>query len=830
MQRHFFLFSLLLAFQFAWITPALADLDVSCEPGLNLGTFPELLTHLAGLMAKTREGRATEIVRGYMPQLDAAHMAKLTETTKKFGMASNISGLTSKGDLLGIDLTVEGSYRNVIQGLIEVQQQFPNSLIWVREKLEAGTSNQTPETPSLEQLIGALAHRMSADHTVRASETVRGQIEGINASRLAAIKDVAKKFKMEIDLGGLNVVDGLIGMDIRVSGPIATVIQGLVELQAEFARPLEWLQLQSPIPPALASPVPQAEQQPAVDLDALVPTVLATTPVPSITPVPAVAPSTNSPAVKSNQGTTIKSSEQIISELAQSWYSEIRTGQFIIEASPIVMDALQAATNSRRKSFEVVEIKTMADVVTALQSDLWKEDTPYVIYVGNNPRYIVLDTEWRDLVLSDAGSLSTIVEGTQRPIVPGPSRIDRDPNVPIVQMAEWCALHKYTELIPPQAQALSMARPIGLITRYGKVAFVVVYGRYAADNDPAQVLERIEKVAKAPISPAMEGQLHSIKNGYWKRNFPMQDLTATGNQHGIELLADLSARQRIGTLLPRHQRQLADSQQDRLLLIPVADLKHSPRVNGVARARGRTKVQPQAAAPSGPVPSAAATAIAIAAAEPESTTPQLDGENAPFPGDRDTAEVFTGKLRFPGLKGQVLEAFVQRLVLELPWTVPDDNSKQSNIFKGLVSMPELRKIFFVTFNYSHTRDKEGIVDLLAISEATPKEQKAYFKKVAAHHELSGGTYEILDGSGIVIGGRIYHQVQIHGSIVAKLIMKHQLTKEEILDVFTQVKEAYARGDAYEAKVSIGARDFTVAFHVVSPTELRLKTMFDIEGL
>lgn len=389
----------------------------------------------------------------------------------------------------------------------------------------------------------------------------------------------------------------------------------------------------------------------------------------------------------------------------------------------------------------------------------------------------------------------------------------------------------HEHLVPPSKLSLTEQNPIAFITQRRKVGWAVVESRYFLKTDLETLFVQLQKAVPATISAHVISQVRLLKESLLRadsdKKVTPRFLTSFTGGAGIDLLFELTSSNMPMLAIPRHQKNLAVSQQDRRIVIPLAPL--------VKERRPRTPTEEEPA--SVPAPKISSAIAAAPPATPVSVVPPPPPPQTEAPPrpviPRVNAENEIQMMLPPGFNLRlysVIESDLFRhLRLGLPYHMPDPD--EEDVFQQIFASNLGRVTYLVRYRISPLRGGGRLIEVLTLDEASNAEQKTFWRGVAETYGFGDITYDFEFNKALMVRAKTYQQIHVSKQVHAKLVAKHELSREQILQVLGQLRSVSPSSDnpnVYNTDVKIGREQVYRVGVAMNQDTVILTTLFRVQ--
>lgn len=424
-----------------------------------------------------------------------------------------------------------------------------------------------------------------------------------------------------------------------------------------------------------------------------------------------------------------------------------------------------------------------------------------------------------------APEVAPVIEVAPPPTISEP--IVRAPEAPApIRTPRTMRMHDFTHgrahelLVPPSPASLSEKDPIIYLTQRNKVGWAVVEGRYFLKTDLDTLFNELQKAVPNEISAHVKIQVRLLKESLVKADSDIKvmprHLSSFTSAPGTDLLYELMDLGKPYLGIPRHQKDVAVSHQDRRIVIPIAKLQREVRPRRQGK-ESEAEVAP-AAAEAPPV-------IATPSAPPVVQAPAPVAPPTPPSGQEIQMIMPQG---FNHRLYNVVESDLFRhLKRGLRYHVGDSQG-QDSVHEQIYNAPQARATYLVRYRLSSVRSGQ-LIEVLDLSEVNNGQQKVYWRRVAVAYRFDDLTFTYPDGRSLMIAGQKVSQIAVSKQVHAKLMTKHELNDEIIVSVLSQLRQVSPSStpSLFTGNVGIGRDTYRVGV-AVNQGFVSLTTLFKVE--
>ncbi len=377
------------------------------------------------------------------------------------------------------------------------------------------------------------------------------------------------------------------------------------------------------------------------------------------------------------------------------------------------------------------------------------------------------------------------------PEPPAPVELVNEPIAPsqIITMSNWALKRHYLDLIPPASNALTLQRPFALIAQRKKVGWVVVHGEYFLKTDLEDLIGQLGEKFGAHISEKMITALAELRSTDAE---PNSFSNFTGSQ-GFNLLYELMERDEPYLAVPREEIGKMASEQHRLVVIPIAQVKPT-RTAGGQMESGEARVAP--------------------------TPPRKPRYHLNFASNVN-----------PILFGLMRSGLLSHLITGLPYHLPEDEDE--SIYLQVYGNPQTRDNYLVRYQLAKLPNGDMEFEVLSLEPYSEVEQRAFWRDVADRYNILDFTFTFPNGHRVLIKGRYINEIFIAKQVRAKLMAKHDLTDQEInraLSALRQVVPVTKLPNRYKGDVVIDGQTYRVGLATNGDDDsVYLATLYRVNG-
>lgn len=353
-----------------------------------------------------------------------------------------------------------------------------------------------------------------------------------------------------------------------------------------------------------------------------------------------------------------------------------------------------------------------------------------------------------------------------------------------MSVTDWSMKGGHAELFAPSSTRLTPERPIALITSYRRPVWAVVHTTLARSPQLSATL------AREAMAVPLPGVIAKLPEALSAEPQSLSDTTGT---RGFASLKNLAEAEQPILMVPYKQRKWPTERQERVVLIPLVGLPD----DGLEEAR---------------------------VAEPPSL--QKHGLPPVIPDKKWRLGIEFDHMvpyrSFVADEDHFTRYVAQNLHWATPLASPGDNYRLHYPAPGRGS----DDVLIFTFSLDVRGEDSAVVTIHTFAECPYEEQREFWAAIARQQSLKSQSFRVAQ-TGLLLGKNRYDRVWVSGPVSAKLLIKHEITEDELARVLQFVNQATGPKDGvFRADVQVERRGYRVLLAAEEGSDrVRLITMF-----
>ncbi len=361
-------------------------------------------------------------------------------------------------------------------------------------------------------------------------------------------------------------------------------------------------------------------------------------------------------------------------------------------------------------------------------------------------------------------------------------------------LSEFTSNRMHQDMLRDGPKQLGEARPFALVTFYNTNAWGIIDGAQLTTRPVEDVLAELEKTAGVKLA---DGIRERVQQALHPDQAKLKTSGISG-QAGSNRLLQLVDEGDVAVV--------ADKKTDRWYVIaPFASVKKKKEAKAKEPARSSDSSSlPPPPKDFTPKPAPPPAKERSAARVPHPTSAVVSFEKPPVGRDQ--------KIDLDDLKDFILH--------NAGYAIPAG----VNDWKLLYNSTRLTETVNILFNFTEIRPNELDIKIVGMYSISDTDQNYAWSETANFHHIKG--VQLPFAHPVVIGSKRVEAVTIRGSVLAKLLIKHDLTMEEIESVVAECRSTVRDGEGFRADVQLNKVSYKV-FFALNGDHASVKTMFPV---